>query len=168
MSLHVECIPPNGTGTAANAVPFPSLEWFERLAERMKAERATHEHLGDVECVASFVVTDGCGAGPWGATVAFDGYEVADVRRSDPDDERVDFVLAGDLASWRRMIESIHEGGGRPPLDQTLNFLSLPGVPFRVDSPDPVRRDFYYRFDQSLQEFFNASHRFETSFPAEA
>lgn len=166
MSLHVESIPSNGAGTAAAAVPFPSLDWFERLAELMKADRATHEHLGDVECVASFVVTDGSGGGPWGATVAFDGYEVADVRESDPSDERVDFVLSGDLATWRRMIESIRDGEGRPPLDQTLNFLSLPGVPFRVDSADPVRRDFYYRFNQSLQEFFNASHRFETLFPA--
>jgi hypothetical protein len=148
----------------ASAVPFPSLAWFERLAELMKEDRATHEHLGDVECVASFVVTDAA----FGATIRFDGYEVAEVRPLAPaDDESVDFTILGDLATWRRMIESIRTGNGRPPLDQTLNFLSLPGVPLRVDAADPVRRDFFFRFNQSLQEFFNASHRVETIFPAE-
>lgn len=148
--------------TAAPAVPFPSLAWFQRLAELMKEDRATHEHLGDVDCVASFVVADK----GFGATLRFDGTEVADVRPLAPaDDESVDFTITGDLATWRRMIESIRDGKGRPQLDQTLNFLSLPGVPLRIDAADPVRRDFFFRFNQSLQEFVNASHRFDTVFP---
>ena len=64
------------------------------------------------------------------------------------------------------MIESIAAGGGRPALDQTLNRLSHMGTPVRVHSDDPLRRDLYFRYNQSLQEFVNASGCFRTGFPA--
>ena len=148
-------------------VPFPTLAWFRQLAELMKEDRSLHEHLGAVDCVAQFTVTD---AGPngerWSALVTFDGFEVTEVRKAKDGDEAVaDFAIEADRATWRGMIQSIREGNGRPALDQTLNFLSLPGVPLRVSSEDPVRRDMFFRFNQSLQEFFNASHRFHTVFP---
>jgi hypothetical protein len=38
-------------------------------------------------------------------------------------------------------------------------------TPLRVRSEDPLRRDLYFRYNQSLQEFVNAAGRFETSFP---
>lgn len=150
-------------------VPFPSREWFERLAERMKASRARQEQLGYVDCVAGFCVRDGGeGGGPWQVQVTFEEFEATDVREPGPGEaERADFVLEADLATWRRMIESIAAGGGRPDLEQTLNRLSHMGSPMRVVGEDPLRTDLYFRYNQSLQEFVNASAAFDTLFPEE-
>ena len=156
---------------SAAAVSFPSLAWFERLAALMRESSAVHEHLGDIDCVAQFTVLDGGPGGrPWHAQLTFAGVEVTDVRevRNEADFTRADFIVEGDLDTWAAMIRSIAEGGGRPALDQTLNFLSLPGTPIRVWSDDPVRRDAFFRFNQSLQEFVNASHAFPTVFPGES
>ena len=44
---------------SAAPVAFPSVEWFQRLARLMKENRALHEHLGYIDCVAQFTVLDG-------------------------------------------------------------------------------------------------------------
>ncbi len=145
-------------------VSFPSVDWFVRLADEMRTNRARHEHLGDVDCVAQFTVLDGATEGSaWSVQVTFEEFEVIDVRRRG-DPSRADFVLEGDLATWRGMLESIARGDGRPDLAHTLNYLTLPNTPMRVWSDDPVRRDLFFRFNQSLQEFFNASAAIPTVF----
>jgi hypothetical protein len=150
---------------AARAVEFPSADWFRRLAARMRADRARHEHLGYIDCVAGFTVLDGPG-GPFTVHVRFEEFAAVDVRRAGPEDAaRADFTLEATLATWRAMLESIAEGGGRPALTQTLNHLSHMGTPIRLTSDDPLRRDLYFRYNQSLQEFVNASASFATSFP---
>jgi hypothetical protein len=149
--------------TAAEAVPFPSLDWFRRLADLMKANRARQEQLGYVDCVAAFRVLDRPGGRPWTAEVAFEEFEAVDVREGAGDD-RADFALEATCATWRAMIESIAAGGGRPALDQTLNYLSHMGTPIALVAEDPLRRDLYFRYNQSLQEFVNASASFRTTF----
>jgi len=150
---------------SAEAVPFPSLEWFQRLADRMNENRARQEQLGYVDCVAGFSVKDG--GEPFTVHVTFEEFEATDVHRAGAGEtSRADFTLAADLATWRAMIESIAKGGGRPGLDQTLNRLSHMGTPISVLSDDPLRRDLYFRYNQSLQEFVNASAEFPTRFDA--
>lgn len=159
-----------GAATAdgtAGAVPFPSVAWFERLATRMREQRARHEQLGTIDAVARFTVLDGApGEEPWHVVVTFEEFGVTSVREV-ADDEPCDpdFTVETDLETWEAMIRSITDGGGRPALGQTLNYLSLPGTPIRVWSEDPVRRDLFFRFNQTLQEFFNASASFPTVFP---
>ena len=150
-----------------SAVPFPSLEWFRRLADLMKANRPRQEQLGYVDCVAQFTVLDGGSNGaPWSAQVTFEEFEASDVRAATAADvARADFSLEATLATWREMIESIARGHGRPDLEHTLNYLSHPGTPMRLVSDDPLRRDLYFRYNQSLQEFVNASGSFRTVFP---
>lgn len=156
-------------GVAASpvpGVPFPSLAWFRRLAELMHASRARQEQLGYVDCVAAFTVLDGPGGAPWSAQVTFEEFRVVDVRETGPADAaRADFTLEATLATWRGMIESIAAGGGRPDLAHTLNYLTHPGTPILLRADDPLRRDLYFRYNQSLQEFVNASATFPTTFP---
>ena len=156
------------TATQADAVPFPSVAWFQRLADLMNADRVKHEHLGYVDCVAQFTVLDGGpGRTPWSVQITFEEFAAVDVREARPADAaRADFALEATLGTWRAMIESIAGGGGRPALDQTLNHLSHMGTPVRVVSDDPLRRDLYFRYNQSLQEFVNASSAFRTTFPS--
>lgn len=148
------------------AVAFPSLAWFHRLAHVMNANRARQEQLGYVDCVAQFTVIDGGLEGtPFAVQVTFEEFEALDVCVARPaDDGRADFALEGSLATWRAMIESIAAGGGRPDLEQTLNRLSHFGTPMRVVADDPLRRDLFFRYNQSLQEFVNAAATFTTRF----
>jgi len=157
----------SATVAADSVVPFPSVAWFQRLADLMNANRARQEQLGYVDCVAGFTVLDGGpGEGPWTVHVTFEGFEATDVREASADEaERADFTLEATLATWREMIESVAAGGGRPDLEHTLNCLSHPGTPIFVRSDDPLRKDMYFRFNQSLQEFVNASGSFATVFP---
>ena len=152
---------------ASEAVAFPSLEWFERLAQLMKLNRARNEHLGYVDCVAVFSVLDGGLRGkPWSVQVTFEEFEATDVREATTADlARADFTLDATMATWREMIESIARGRGRPDLTHTLNYLSHTGTPIRVWSDDPLRKDLFFRYNQSLQEFINASASFRTIFP---
>jgi len=147
-------------------VPFPSLAWFAKLGERMNADRVRHEHLGYVDCTVEFAVRDAYGPGrPLRAQVTFEEFAAVDVREAGPADAgRADFTLEADAKAWREMIESIARGKGRPALDQTLNYLSHFDSPFRVCAADPLKRDLYFRYNQSLQEFVNASAQLETTF----
>jgi hypothetical protein len=153
---------------APGALPFPSAPWFQRLADLMNANRARQEQLGYVDCVAQFAVTDGGLDGtPFAVQVTFEEFEALDVCVARPADAgRADFTFEGSLATWRTMIESIAAGGGRPDLEQTLNRLSHFGTPMRLVADDPLRRDLFFRYNQSLQEFVNAAATFPTRFAA--
>lgn len=148
------------------AVAFPSRPWFQRLADLMNAHRARQEQLGYVDCVAQFTILDGgADGGPLAYRVTFEEFSALDVVEVATSDlGNADFALEGRLAAWREMIENIAAGNGRPDLEHTLNRLSHMGTPLKLTYPDPVRMDCYFRFNQSLQEFVNASAQFTTTF----
>ncbi len=158
---------PQTAQSAGITIAFPSLEWFQHLALLMKNSRALHEHLGYIDCVAQFTVLDGgLRAKPWSVQITFEEFEAIDVREVDATDAaRADFTIEATLAIWREMIENIARGRGRPALTHTLNYLSHTGAPIRVWSDDPLRKDLFFRYNQSLQEFVNASAAFRTMFP---
>lgn len=149
-----------------DAVNFPSQAWFERLARLMNENRARQEQLGYVDCIAQFTVLDGApDGGPLAYRVSFEEFEALGVEEVATQAlGSADFALEGSLATWREMIENIAAGQGRPDLDHSLNRLSHMGAPMRLVYDDPIRMDGYFRFNQSLQEFVNASARFKTTF----
>lgn len=159
-----------GSGNArpeqTGPVAFPSAAWFQRLADRMNETRARQEQLGYVDCVAGFRVLDDPGGKPRTFEVTFEEFSATGVREAGAGDVQADFVLEATLDTWRELIENIAEGHGRPDLTHTLNYLSHRGTPVRLVSDDPLKSDLYFRYNQSLQEFFNASAGFPASFPA--
>jgi hypothetical protein len=164
--MSTDAVPAVSETTAASTpVPFPSLSWFQRLAALMNDERPLHEKLGYVDCLVRFTVRDGGASGSgWSAEVRFEEFEAVEVREvSSETSEAPDFILDASLGTWRSMIESIDTRGGKPALEQTLNRLNLEGS-LLVNAADPLGRDMFFRFNQSLQAFVNASGRFETSF----
>lgn len=66
------------------------------------------------------------------------------------------FVVEAPLAVWQEMIENI-ESRGEPDLEHTLNYLTFPDDPMWVDGPDQLMTDAFYRYNQSLQLFFNGA-----------
>lgn len=154
-----------GIQPAAPLVLFPSEAWFQHLADLMNANRARQEQLGFMDCVAGFRVLDGPDGEPLTFEITFEEFSAVEVHEADAAQPRADFVLEATLATWREMIESIAAGHGRPDLAHTLNYLSHPGTPLRLVSDDPLKADLYFRYNQSLQEFVNASAALETRFP---
>ncbi len=152
--------------SASHAVCFPSRAWFERLMALMNANRTRQEQLGYVDCVAQFTVLDGGPGGePVRYRVTFEEFAATAVdETSGRTLDGVDFALEAPLAVWREMIENIAAGQGRPDLEHSLNRLSHMGTPFRLNAVDPVHADLYFRYNQSLQEFVNASAGFPTAF----
>ncbi len=132
----------------------------------MKDNLEHYKKLGYCDCVADFCVTDGGPKGsPWIARVTFDAFEVLNVEDvGSGKTPTPDFMLEGSLETWRAMIESISDGDGRPALDQTINYLSHFHAPMNVTSDDPLRRDLFYRYNQSLQSFISGSSAFDTVF----
>ena len=87
-------------------ISFPSVAWFERLAQLMHESRTRQIQLGYVDCTVRFTVSDGgAGGRPWSALVRFEEFDAVDVREaSAADAARADFALEAPLATWREMI----------------------------------------------------------------
>lgn len=151
---------------------FPSVEWFQALADRMEAQPEKYRRLGhvDLTLVPRITFPDGreavfrlVFAGPHCRTVDAPP-TVAAVRGPHP------VVIEGEYTAWREMIESIRTHG-QADLKHTLNFLTLPDWPFRLDALDPeagqLDVDRFYRYMATLQAFFDEAASVETEFVAE-
>lgn len=145
-------------------VIFPSTEWFEALGLEMDADRDLHTRIGEIDLTCVFSILDG----PRGDThirLTFEEFSLVEVRELDAGfdvSDGIDFVLEGDFEDWQEMLENLHHHG-KPDREHTLNYLSLPGTPLRCWSPDPLGRDMFFRFNQSLQTFVNAAHRLDVT-----
>jgi hypothetical protein len=160
----IDCRPAAADPRGAR-LPFPSVAWFERLSAVMRDDEDAYRELGPVDCVmvAAIAMPDG----PRRLfAVTFAGYGVVGVRElaSLAEAPRSYFVIEGTLQTWRAMIENIARNG-TPDLIYTLNSLTLPDDPMRLDGPDQLEIDAFYRYNQSLQRFFDGAAAVPTVFP---
>ena len=51
-----------------------------------------------------------------------------------------------------------------PDLEHTLNYLTLPDDPMRVTGPDQLEVDAFYRYNGSIQRFFNGATQIPTEY----
>jgi hypothetical protein len=141
-------------------IAFPSAAWFQQLADRMAAAPERYRRLGplDLTLVPRIVFPDG---GTELYEIAFHGFACAPVRRVATTAEvrgSHPVLLEGDLAAWLEMIDNIRANGGAD-LTHTLNYLTLPDWPLRIvpidDRAGQLDADRFYRYIESLQEFFD-------------
>lgn len=147
---------------------FPSVEWFELLARQMVEKHQAYRDLGACDCcMVVKVVVAGRAEETRLIEVQFDGYVVESVRELPNIDEAQPehFVVEASLDTWREMIENI-ASRGEPDLEHTLNYLTFPDDPMQVDGPDQLMVDAFYRYNQSLQLFFNGASAFATQYQA--
>ncbi len=139
-----------------NSASFPSVQWFEALAQQMSENREAFLSAGPLDC--TMVVGVGGGDSPQLVEVVFEGYSVTSIRALDRlDDAKPDhFVIEATLAVWQEMLDNI-KVNGTPDLEHTLNFLTFPDVPMLVSGPDQLQTDAFYRYNESLQRFFNGA-----------
>ncbi len=145
--------------TATVRATFPSLEWFQALKEIVNGQEA-YRRIGTCDTSMGIKVPDLQKF----YVVTFEAFEVADVREATEDEvEDCDFWLEAPYARWKEMLENI-KANGKADLHHTLNTLDLEDPEGFARSHDGLRRDAFYRFNQSLQFFFDASAAIETVF----
>jgi hypothetical protein len=143
---------------------FPSTAWFEKLAIKMQVDEESYRELGNIDCTM-VVRVEGLETDSGLYELVFGGFGVTSVRRlgSLGDASPGHFVLSAPASVWIEMIENIRNNNG-PDLAHTLNFLTFPDDPMLVGGPDQLDVDAFYRFNESLQRFINASSEFSTTY----
>lgn len=149
---------------------FPSVGWFRALADRMAAQPEKYRRLGamDLTLVPRIVFPDGHAEL---YSLAFEGHRCAAVERLESAAAirgRHPVVLEGEYAAWREMLENIHRHG-RADLTHTLNYLTLPDWPLRLlpvdeEGEGQLDVDRFYRYNETLQEFFDETASVDTRF----
>ena len=146
--------------------PFPSLAWLQALRDLVNADPA-FRRFGTIDCDMGLAVGDAT------YRVRFEAFEVVEVAQltgppdpTNPSSADLDFTLHLSPARWRELLQNI-KADGAAPRDWTLNTLDLQDPDNFARSDDYLRRDKFYRFNQTLQDFFDASARLDTTFPDE-
>jgi hypothetical protein len=136
---------------------FPSVEWFNAVRELVNNDPA-YRQLGTVDTTAGVKVGNKI------YELKFEAFECTGAREAGENDLRdMDFWLEQSYEKWREMLENIKRNG-KADLSHTLNTIDLSMPEGFARSHDGYRRDAFYRFNQSIQDFFNASAKIETQF----
>jgi hypothetical protein len=141
---------------------FPSVEWFSAIKDIVNNDPAFRQ-LGTVDAVVGVKV------GSKIFELTFEAFECTNVREAGENDLRdMDFWLEQSYDQWKEMLENIKQHGAAD-LSHTLNTIDLNIPEGLARSHDGYRRDAFYRFNQSIQDFFNAAAKIDTQFaPMEA
>lgn len=133
------------TTVTTEAVPFPSLAWFQALADAAARHPDCYRRLGWVELVLGIVVGDER------YRLTFDGYTCTEVAPWGPG-ERVDCWVEAAPSDWRELIEHLR-ARGRADARHTLNSLVLTDDRFHLRADEQLGADAFYRFNATLQAF---------------
>jgi hypothetical protein len=138
---------------------FPSVEWFNAVKDLVNAD-PNFRQLGTVDTVT------GAKVGNKIYEITFEAFECTGVREVNENALRdMDFWMEQSYDAWKDMLENIKKNGAAD-LTHTLNTIDLSAPEGFARSHDGYRRDAFYRFNQSLQDFFNASAKIDTQFAA--
>lgn len=138
---------------------FPSTEWLQTVAGLAMADDR-YRRFGRADAVAGIKVGDRM------FQMTFDVFDIRDIREIGEDDLRdLDFYLDMEPGLWRKMLESV-KAEGHAGLEYTLNTLDLklPNSLAINAVGDGYRMDKFFRFNESLQRFFDLSASIETTF----
>jgi len=140
---------------------FPSVEWFDRVRQVFNTDDRFRGGGGGM-CNALV----GLKVGPKSYLVTFEGQECSDATEATERDlAAADFYLEMAPQEWREMIENIHSNG-HADLHHTINTLDLDregGISHSLHG-DQYREDLFFRYNQTIQYFFDASARVDTQF----
>ena len=141
----------------AEPIAFPSLAWFEEL-RRLVNDDPAYRRIGTVDASMGVKVGDEV------FVVAFEAFECTAVRSGNEYDLiNVDFFIEMESAAWRAMLENIRANGGAEA-GQTLVSLDMLNEISTNATGDQLRADMFFRYNQSLQHFFDLSANLNTVF----
>lgn len=145
---------------------FPSVEWFDALAAKANEKTEELSEFGFAYIRLACRI-NGLPGGDKSFGVRIEGYDVASDGEIEPGSWGADCVLEGPSEAWFAMISSI-QANGAADLSQTLNALTIAEDPMKVTGDDPMGRDLFYRFNQTLQELFDLAADIPTELPVGA
>jgi hypothetical protein len=138
---------------------FPSVEWFKTAADLLN-KSDSFKRLGTCDSEMGVQVGDEI------FELDFEAFEVRDVKKIDQARaDQLDFVLVQSPEAWKAMLDDI-KANGRATHEYTLNSLDLRSDTEFAKGKDYHRRDAFYRFNQTFQEYFDMAAKVETTFPA--
>jgi hypothetical protein len=138
---------------------FPSVEWFEAVRDVVNRDQRLRK-FGTCDVAMGVKVLDRA------FELKFEAFECTGVREIPAADlTKDDFYLDAPFDTWRVMLENI-KAHGKPDRQYTLNSIDFLDPEGFAKSEDQSRKDLFYRYGQTFQEFFNASAEIETRFAA--
>jgi len=141
----------------AEPIAFPSLAWFEEL-RRLVNDDPAYRQIGTVDASMGVKVGDEV------FVVTFEAFECTSVRSGNEYDLiNVDFFIEMESDAWRAMLENIRANGGAEA-GQTLVSLDMLNEISTNATGDQLRADMFFRYNQSLQHFFDLSANLNTVF----
>ncbi len=141
----------------ADPISFPSVEWFEALKSLVNGD-TTYRQFGTVDAVMGVKLDDSV------YIISFEAFQCTGVRLGDDYDLiNTDFFLEMSPDAWRAMLESIKSNGGAEA-SQTLVSLDMLNEISNNATGDQLRADMFFRYNQSLQHFFDLSANLNTVF----
>jgi len=144
-------------------VSFPSLAFFQALQTLMRQDEPRFRRLGFVDTTFGVHIL-GPNGQEWRYLLTFEVFDCREVAEvSGFDLTAIDFVFTGDLAAWVEMLENIRQHHGAD-VTHSLNTLTHFGERLTVLYDDPDNRDKFFRFQESLQEFFDLASKLEIEF----
>ena len=144
---------------------FPSVEWFDALRELYNSDDI-YRSAGGGSCDANV----GVKVGEKVFVLTFEGFECSEAREAGEEDlEDVDFYMEMEPERWQEMIANIKENG-HADIRHTLNTLDLGSEEAlaRTKTGDGYRLELFFRYNQTFQNFFDASTHIDTVFEASA
>jgi hypothetical protein len=136
---------------------FPSVEWLEALKDTVNKDER-FKHFGTVDAKIGLRVGDKA------FEIVFEAFECLSVREINPSQlAECDFWLEQEPSRWREMLQNIKKNG-KADISHTLNTIDLNLPEGLARGDDGYKVDLFYRFNQSLQDFFDTSSRLETTF----
>ncbi len=136
---------------------FPSVEWFEAVRESANGD-SQFTSQGTVNCVMGVKADDEAFA------ITFAGFRCAAVESISEGELRdLDFYIDLSPGEWKELLDNIIANGGSDSA-HTLNTLDLTMPSGCVKSGNELRRAAFFQYHLSLQAFFDASSRVETTF----
>lgn len=140
---------------------FPSVSWFQEAAALLNASDS-FKQFGSTDCEM------GVQAGDKYYEIDFEAFAITRVAEIDAARAgELDFVLVQSMEKWQAMLQDI-KTHGRATHEYTLNSLDLNTAEEFARGKDYHRRDAFYRFNQTFQDYFDQSTKMETTFAPEA
>ncbi|MEE8384735.1 MAG: hypothetical protein V3S01_02310 [Dehalococcoidia bacterium] len=141
---------------------FPSVKWFEDIIDLVNGDDRLRK-LGTCDAVMGVKVQDKA------FEITFEAFDCTGVREiSVADLASTDFYLDATSDAWQEMLDNISANGGTPDRQYTLNTIDFLAPDGFAKSDDQSKKDSFYRYGQTFQQFFNASAEIKTEFAVPA
>ncbi len=131
------------------------VSYYQELADLMNSRPQDYEGLGEVNLTLGLVMHGGPSI--LRVKLQFEDLKCIQVSVLETGGETsCDCWLEGDIEAWAEMFEDIVTHGmatGR----KTVNSLTLLGDRINIHADDPLGKDLFFRFNQTVQQFLDGA-----------